>query len=122
MKVLFICTANRIRSRGAEAWFKRMFPDHEFKSCGTSKVAVDNCKAMFPDAQVLTPELIDWADKLVFLERVHQRDAIKRFGSETISDKENEVWDLPDEFDSWDDPLLIRAFNWFNLDDFFKST
>lgn len=121
MKVLFICRANRIRSRGAEAWFSKKFPQHEFKSCGTDKIWVDLAKEVFSDAQVLSLNLINWADKLVFMERMNQRDAIKKFGPDVIGDKINEVWGLPDEYDSWDDPRLIKTFEYFNLDDFFND-
>ena len=121
MKVLFICRANRIRSRGAEAWFKERFPTEEFKSCGTDKSWVSITQDTFPDAQALSRELIEWADKLVFMERMNQRDAIKKFGDDAIMDKINEVWGLEDIFDSWDDPLLIRCFESWRLDDFFTE-
>lgn len=119
MKVLFICRANKIRSRGAEAWFREKFPMHEFKSCGTDKEWVQQTRRWVSDAQVMSNELIEWADKLVFMEGVNKKNAIQMFGKDVINSKIVEVWGLEDTFDSWDDAALTGCFEFWRLDNFF---
>ncbi|MGW8191741.1 hypothetical protein [Sphingomonas hankookensis] len=58
---LFVCSRNRLRSPTAEAMFGDL-PDTETVSAGTS-----------PDADnVLTGELVEWADTIFVMERVHR--------------------------------------------------
>lgn len=119
MKILFVCTANRVRSRGAAAWFDKQFPEHEFDSCGTFEDAVENTKITFPGAQMITRELINWADKIVFMEREHLTQTLHLISPFILDDKKFEVWDLPDNFNTYNSPNLIKCFEALELDDFF---
>lgn len=62
MRVLFVCSQNRLRSPTAE----QVFADHagiETASAGTNRGA-DN---------PLTAELVEWADVIFVMEKQHQR-------------------------------------------------
>lgn len=121
MKILFVCLANQIRSRGAEAWFEKKFPEHEFQSAGTIPWRVEVVrKELFPGAQVLTPELMNWADKVVFMDEEVRHSAVKLLGRDIVLSRPQEVWGVPDQFGSWDSPSLIKLFESLELDDFFQ--
>lgn len=116
MKILFVCLANQIRSRGAEAWFEKNHPEHEFQSAGTIPWRVEVVrKELFPGAQ-----LLDWADKVVFMDEEVRQSAIKILGRDIVLSRPQEVWGVPDQFGSWDSPSLIKLFESLELDDFFK--
>ncbi|HWV04837.1 low molecular weight protein tyrosine phosphatase family protein [Ralstonia sp.] len=70
MRVLFICSRNRLRSPTAEAVFAR-WPNVETDSAGLA-----------PDANVqLDADQLDWAEVIFVMERSHQRRLSQRFGS-----------------------------------------
>jgi len=66
MKVLFVCSANEDRSVTAEFLFQEV-PGWTVKSAGTEHYA----------NQKVTPELLDWADKIVVMEKKHYEKIIK---------------------------------------------
>lgn len=66
VKVLFVCTANKLRSPTAQAVFAE-HPGLEARSAGLDAAAV----------QPLTEELVSWADRLFVME-TRQRDIIRR--------------------------------------------
>lgn len=69
MRVLFICSRNRLRSPTAEAVFAR-WPNVETDSAGLA-----------PDADVqLDADQLDWAETIFVMERSHQRRLSQRFG------------------------------------------
>ena len=61
LKILFVCTINRMRSATAHKIFEK---DNRFevKSAGTDTSA----------ATVLTSELMDWADAIIVMEKSHR--------------------------------------------------
>lgn len=69
MRVLFVCSRNRLRSPTAEALFAS-YADIEASSAGTS-IDAD---------MVISAELIEWADIIFPMERTHQRKLLERFG------------------------------------------
>ena len=76
MNILFVCTANRYRSRTAMEFFRmkytHMHSEWKFDSCGTNPVYVEETKKWFPDASVLTDQLMWWADVIVCMEESHK--------------------------------------------------
>jgi predicted protein tyrosine phosphatase len=70
MRVLFICSRNRLRSPTAEVVFAK-WPNVETDSAGLA-----------PDADVqLDADQLDWAEVIFIMERGHQRRLSQRFGS-----------------------------------------
>lgn len=83
MKVLFVCTANRYRSRTAEEWFIKNYPQYEVQPCGINKFYVeDTIKYHYPKAQIITKELLEWADKIYIFEKYHFDTINNLFGFE----------------------------------------
>jgi predicted protein tyrosine phosphatase len=70
--LLFVCTANRHRSRTAEDIY-RQDPCYEVRSAGTDVLEDD------PDEQPLTRELLDWADIVFVMEPYHREVIDERF-------------------------------------------
>jgi predicted protein tyrosine phosphatase len=66
LRVLFVCTVNRMRSATAHKIFEDD-PRLEVKSAGTDKLA----------AIQLIPDLLEWADAIVVMEKSH-RDFIRK--------------------------------------------
>lgn len=87
MKVLFVCSRNRLRSPTAEAVF-RGWPGVEVASVGLK-----------PDAEeVATPEDIVWADRILVMEASHKRELSRRF-QPYLRDKRVVVLGIKDDYD-----------------------
>lgn len=94
MRVLFVCTANKLRSPTAEAVF-REHPGLEVLSAGTD-----------PDAPApLTRELVASADLIIAMETQH-RERIRKKYKERPADSRIVTLHIPDEYER-DDPELI---------------
>ncbi|RYD64841.1 MAG: phosphotyrosine protein phosphatase [Sphingomonadales bacterium] len=91
---LFICSQNRLRSPTAEQIFSKR-SDIEVASAGTNHDA-DN---------PLTPELIEWADVIVVMERVHRNKLQKRF-RKSLNGQHIVCLDIPDEYEFMDEGLI----------------
>ena len=61
LKLLFVCTINRMRSATAHKIFEE---DNRFevKSAGTDRLA----------STVLSSDLLDWADAIIVMEKIHR--------------------------------------------------
>lgn len=92
---LFICSQNKLRSPTAEQIFSRR-QDIEVSSAGTNNDAENP----------VTGELLEWADIIVVMERVHRSKLQKRFGN-AIRGKHIVCLDIPDDYEFMD-PALIR--------------
>jgi protein-tyrosine phosphatase len=68
VKILFVCTANRMRSRTAEEMYRG---DTRFsvKSAGTSIFA----------QLIINEDLVEWADHIVVMERHHEEKIKRKF-------------------------------------------
>jgi predicted protein tyrosine phosphatase len=94
LKILFVCSQNRLRSPTAEAVFSR-YPGVEASSAGTS-----------PDAEThVSPDLIDWADLIFVMESVHRSRLNRRFGP-NLRNKRIIVLGIPDEYDYMEPDLI----------------
>jgi predicted protein tyrosine phosphatase len=95
MRVLFVCTANKLRSPTAEAVF-RDHPGIESLSAGTD-----------PDAPTpLSKELVASVD-LIFAMEAHHREQIRKKYKARPADRRIITLHIPDEYER-DDPALIE--------------
>lgn len=92
-KVLFVCTANLLRSVTAEIIFSQ-WDNLDVKSAGTFRFANN----------VITIELIEWADIIFAMQDHHKKDILK-----LVPKSENKiiVLNIPDIYDRMD-PNLVR--------------
>ena len=95
MKVLFVCTANKMRSRTAEEIYR---DDRRFsvRSAGTGMFAT----------KVIDEEILSWADYIVVMEKEH-RDQIRDRFSAIYSEKKILCLNIPDIY-YFMDPTLMR--------------
>ena len=94
MRILFVCSENRLRSPTAEAVFAG-YDGVEAISAGTNKDA----------ATPVSGDLIQWADVILFMEKTHRKKISKRFG-ELLKDKKLGVLDIPDIY-GYMEPVLV---------------
>jgi predicted protein tyrosine phosphatase len=66
MNILFICTANRDRSRTAEIHFQNKHPKHRFRSAGINKYLSERHGGIHVKSYML-----DVADRIICAEHVH---------------------------------------------------
>lgn len=98
MRVLFVCTVNRLRSPTAETLFSTL-PGVEALSAGT-------------DAQAETPlskELVASADVIFAMEK-HHRDKIRKKFKDRPADNRIITLNIPDDYER-DDPDLIELLD-----------
>ena len=67
MNVLFVCTSNKDRSPALVEYFKATYPTHEYRSAGLNKYLC--CKKHL--THYLSADDIEWADIVVFCEKIH---------------------------------------------------
>lgn len=94
-KVLFVCSANVLRSPTAEEVF-RGDADLEVSSAGTDEDA--ECP--------VSEEIVEWADTIVVMEHHHRRKLEERFPEE-MRGKEVVVLNISDNYERMD-PVLVR--------------
>ena len=90
MKVLFVCSMARLRSKTAA------------HCLGGS---VDYAGTDSDADKVVTIDQLEWADKIVCMENSHRsklRRKFKGFSNKMV------VWKIPDDYDYMDDLLVIR--------------
>ena len=96
LRVLFVCTQNKVRSLTAEHLY-HVRPDLEVKSCGTANFAKNR----------FTRELLEWAE-VVFVFDDSQLDFIAQtFGKDALG-KPVVCLGLPDVFTYKSDPLVVK--------------
>ncbi len=93
-RILFICSQNKLRSPTAEQIFAQE-PGLEVLSAGTNHDAVNP----------VTPELIEWADKIFVMEATHRTKLQKRF-KKNLNDKGIICLGIPDEYDFMSSELI----------------
>ena len=100
MNILFLCTANLNRSKTAELYCEKKYPQHNFKSAGLSE---RYCK--INSTTLCTENLLQWADSVFVMEEMH----IERI-SEHTGDKYLEKlasFDIEDKF-KLNHPVLLE--------------
>ncbi len=93
--ILFICSQNKLRSPTAEQLYSNAV-GLEVASAGLNN-----------DVEVtVTPELLEWADRIFVMERNHRNRLNKKFRPH-LKGKRITVLDIPDEYDFMDEILLM---------------
>jgi predicted protein tyrosine phosphatase len=94
VRVLFLCSKNRLRSPTAEHIFADT-PGLETDSAGLNR-----------DADVrLSDEQIEWADLIVAMEQTHRTKLTRNYSS-TLRGKRIIVLGIPDNYDFMDEDLI----------------
>lgn len=93
--ILFVCSANRLRSPTAEQVFST-WPGVETDSAGISNGA----------SVLLSSEQVDWADLIFVMEKAHRSKMFRRFRTH-LKNKRVICLDIPDDYDFMD-PVLVR--------------
>jgi predicted protein tyrosine phosphatase len=93
--ILFICSQNRLRSPTAEQVFCK-HPGLQIASAGTNHDA-DN---------PVSAELLQWADLIFVMERVHRSKLQKRYRA-ALKGKRVVCLEIPDDY-AYMDPELVR--------------
>ena len=96
LKILFVCTVNRLRSATAQKVFE-IDDRFEVKSAGTSAEAT----------VVLTPQLLEWADAIIVMEKTH-RNHIRSKHPGIYKSKRIVCLYIPDEYNFMDPELVVR--------------
>ncbi|NRR90919.1 phosphotyrosine protein phosphatase [Winogradskyella undariae] len=99
MKILFVCSANKQRSKTAEDYFASKYNSHEFLSAGTN---LKICRKEGTTA--LTEDLLQWADKVYVMEQRHLGQIQKYTGSRYYS--KVTVLNIPDIYKYYSQELL----------------
>ena len=99
MRVLFICSQNRLRSPTAEQVFAS-WRGIEVASAGLNENA----------ESPVTPELLEWAELIFVMEKVHRKRLARKFRA-YLNRKRVICLDIPDEYEFMDPTLvsLLRA-------------
>jgi len=92
LKILFVCSRNKWRSKTAETIFKDN-PKLLVKSAGTSNSAQKR----------ITRDLIEWADEIYVMERKHQEIIEMKFGR---MENKIQILNIPDEYQYIDKELI----------------
>jgi len=96
LKILFVCSRNRLRSLTAERHFDGM-DGHEARSVGTE-----------PGARIrVTAGHLGWADLVVAMEKRHVSRLRDKFG-DVLSGKKLVCLHVPDEYEYMDRELIMR--------------
>jgi predicted protein tyrosine phosphatase len=96
LRVLFICSRNRKRSPTAEA----VFSDRQDLDVASAGLA--------PDAEeVVTPELLRWAELMLVMEKTHRSRLQRRFGADIRHAKVG-CLDIPEDYEFMDERLVKR--------------
>jgi len=66
MNIIFICTANRDRSRTAEIYFQNKYPEHRFRSAGINKFLSERHGGIH-----VKKYMLDIADRIICAEFIH---------------------------------------------------
>jgi predicted protein tyrosine phosphatase len=94
VKLLFVCSQNRLRSPTAEAVFSA-YSGVEAISAGTNNDATTPISA----------DLIEWADVVFCMEKVHRNRLTSKFRV-NLKDKKLVVLDIPDNYEYMDSDLI----------------
>ncbi len=94
VRILFVCSENRLRSPTAAAVFSE-FEGVDAISAGTNR----DCETP------VSGDLIEWADVVLVMEKTHRNKIARRY-RELLRDKKLAVLEIPDIFEFMD-PMLI---------------
>ncbi len=108
MNILFICTANRDRSKTAEHIFKLKYPDFNFSSAGINQ---EMCFVNGGD--FVQYYMCDAAERIICMENLHAQFLLREFGSQLI--QKIEILEIEDNEDYMSDKLIMELEERFNI-------
>ena len=108
MNILFVCSANRDRSRTAEIYFQNKYIEHRFRSCGTNKFLSQRHGGV-----VMERYMLDIAHRIICAEQNHMDLIIERFGEQYKN--KIEVLSLGDTKTFMDPELITMLETLFKL-------
>lgn len=99
MNILFVCTANKLRSKTAEDYFTKKNPQHLFFSAGT------NIKTCIKEGtNPLEEWMLEWADTVYVMEKKHKTDISNIIGN--IYDKKIIILGIKDNYNYYQKELI----------------
>lgn len=107
LKILFVCTVNRMRSATAHKLFESD-PRFEVDSAGTDRSA----------NTVLEPEHLEWADAIIVMEKKHRNYIREEFG-DVYRKKKIVCLYIPDDFNYMQPELIAILKN--KVEDAYKK-
>jgi predicted protein tyrosine phosphatase len=99
MNIIFICTANRDRSRTAEIYFQNKYPEHRFRSAGINKFLSERHGGVH-----VKKYMLDIADRIICVEKIHSDWIIENIDKKYL--KKIEVLELGDTETFMSDKLI----------------
>ena len=109
---LFVCSANKQRSKTADDYFSEKYPSLQFDSAGTN---LKICQK--EGTNPMTEELAEWADVIFVMEKRH-KDLINKHTNKSYS-KKIRVLPIPDRFKYYQKELIELLND--KLDSFLKQ-
>ncbi len=98
-KILFICSANKDRSKTADDYFSKNYSDCLFDSAGTNKKICFQIGSNYIEEQQL-----EWADRILVMETKHKKIIQDLFGHQYS--KKIEVLNIKDIYSYGDQELI----------------
>ena len=98
-KILFVCSANKQRSKTADDYFSGKYLDLNFDSAGAN---LKICQK--EGTKPITDEIAEWADVIIVMEKRH-KDLINKLTLKNHS-KKIRVWHIPDRYKYYQKELL----------------
>ena len=100
MNILFLCTANKQRSKTAEELFSALDKCNKYKSAGLSSKYVEKA-----GSTLCTEELLAWADKIYTFEDMHIQRITQHTGDKFLSKVTN--LDIEDKYQYFQRELVL---------------
>ncbi len=97
--ILFVCSANKQRSKTAEDYFSAIYDNYNFDSAGTN-LKMCNREGTNP----LTEELVEWADIVFVMEKKHK--TLINSHTKEKHEKKVKVLGIPDRFKYYQKELI----------------
>lgn len=108
MDTIFICSANRDRSRTAEIHFQNKYPEHTFRSAGINKYHSEKHGGIY-----LQHYMLRVSDRIVCAEEVHKKWIKEKWGD--VFDHKIEVLNLGDTDTFMTKSLIQRLEDRFKI-------
>lgn len=108
MNILFVCTANRDRSRTAEIYFQNKFPEYRFRSAGINKYLCEKHGGVH-----LKKYMLDVADRVICAEHVHSNYIVQNIDKRYLD--KIEILELGDTETFMSSKLIEMLTNKFSL-------
>lgn len=95
-RVLFVCSMGILRSATGSRLYSYKYNTRSAGSYGDALIPV-------------TPTLLQWADKIVFVNKENYKNILMEFDSKVLNHKDVHVLDIPDMYEHMH-PKLIEAY------------